>query len=339
MQSVPVGLEKRTNSGKEKRNNEEERGKIRRFMRNRIIYGALYATVLLVFYLLKLLVPFGDLLFDLLIYAFALLGTYEMVRAMGKGLARTEKTIVFCFAAVCIPSCAISEYLFGYGIHVTAVCFFALTIVLLSLLVFKNEESTLENIGTAFVTAVYPTLLLCLLVLANHFAELPVLDDKFISGAEDLTKMKFDSDLAIAFIFAISPFADVTAFFTGMSLRKKFPKKLAPSLSPNKTVVGFIGGLAGGMLGGAIIYFVYNAIVGDFTHMYIWLPVYIFVGVFAALATAFGDLVESCIKRKRGLKDMGDLMPGHGGILDRIDGVMFATVSVYLCFVAIHMFF
>ena len=49
-------------------------------MRNRIIYGALYATVLLVFYLLKLLVPFGDLLFDLLIYAFALIGTFEMLR-------------------------------------------------------------------------------------------------------------------------------------------------------------------------------------------------------------------------------------------------------------------
>lgn len=304
-------------------------------MKNRIISGTLYALVLFTFYLLKILVPFGDLLFDALIYGFALVGTYEMVRAMGKGLARTEKTIVFCFAAVCIPACAISEYLFGYGIHVTAVCFFALTIVLLSLLVFKNEESTLENIGTAFVSAVYPTLLLCLLVLANHFAELPILDDKFISGAEDLERMRFNSDLAIAFIFAISPFADVAAFFTGMSLRKKFPKKLAPTLSPNKTVVGFVGGLVGGAVGAAIIYFVYNAIIGDFTHMYIWLPVYILVGVFAALATAFGDLVESCIKRKRGLKDMGDLMPGHGGILDRIDGTLFATVAVYVSFTLI----
>ncbi len=321
-------MEKRTNNVRERTNNET-------LMKNRIISGTLYALVLFTFYLLKILVPFGDLLFDALIYGFALVGTYEMVRAMGKGLARTEKTIVFCFAAVCIPACAISEYLFGYGIHVTAVCFFALTIVLLSLLVFKNEESTLENIGTAFVSAVYPTLLLCLLVLANHFAELPILDDKFISGAEDLERMRFNSDLAIAFIFAISPFADVTAFFTGLSLRKKFPKKLAPTLSPNKTVVGFVGGLLGGAVGATIIYFVYNAIIGDFTHMYIWLPVYILVGVFAALATAFGDLVESCIKRKRGLKDMGDLMPGHGGILDRIDGTLFATVAVYVSFTLI----
>ena len=73
--------------------------------------------------------------------------------------------------------------------------------------------------------------------------------------------------------------------------------------------------------------------------MYIWLPVYIVVGVLAALATAFGDLVESCIKRKRGLKDMGDLMPGHGGILDRIDGTLFASVVVYLAFVALRAIF
>ena len=62
------------------------------------------------------------------------------------------------------------------------------------------------------------------------------------------------------------------------------------------------------------------------------------IGVFAALATCFGDLVESCIKRKKGLKDMGNIMPGHGGVLDRIDGTIFATVAVYLCFVVIHVF-
>ena len=304
-------------------------------MKHRFISGTCYVAVLLAFYLTKLFVPHGDLIFDILIYGFAIIGTFEMVRAMGKGLARTEKTIVFCFAVVCIPSCAISEYLFGYGIHVTAVCFFALAIVLLSLLVFKHGESNLENIGTAFVSAAYPTLLLCLLVLANHFAELPLMDDKFISGAEDLTNMRFNSDLAIAFILAISPFSDALAFFTGLALKKKFPKKLAPSVSPNKTVVGFIGGLFGGAIGGAAIYFIYNAITGSFSHMYIWLPVYILVGVFAALATAFGDLVESCIKRQRGLKDMGDIMPGHGGILDRIDGTLFTTVAVYVAFTLI----
>ena len=312
-------------------------------MKNRIISGTIYIFVLFVFYLLKVLIPYGDVTFDVLIYAFALIGTWEMVRAMGNSVARTEKAIVTVFALICIPACAIGEYLWGYGVHFTAICFFALTLSLLSLLVFKPQESNLENIGAAFVCAVYPTLLLCLLVLANHIGQEPLLGEKFITGSQDIYDIKFDSNLAILFIFTISPIADMTAFFTGLLLGKKFPKKLAPEISPKKTVIGFIGGLIGGAIGAVIIYFIYHAIFvnnelfGNFTHIYIWLPVYIVIGVLAALASAFGDLVESAIKRKRGLKDMGDIMPGHGGILDRIDGTLFTTAVVYAAFALVHM--
>ena len=56
------------------------------------------------------------------------------------------------------------------------------------------------------------------------------------------------------------------------------------------------------------------------------------IGLIASIVTEFGDLVESIIKRKTGIKDMGKLLPGHGGILDRIDGTLFTSVFVYLCF-------
>jgi phosphatidate cytidylyltransferase len=62
------------------------------------------------------------------------------------------------------------------------------------------------------------------------------------------------------------------------------------------------------------------------------LPLYALLGAVAALATEFGDLVESAIKRKVGIKDMGKLLPGHGGILDRIDGSIYAAVVVYVVF-------
>ena len=322
-------------------------------MKKRIISGAIYVIVLLSFYTLKVLLPgdYGNLCFDLLIYALALVSAKEMIRAMGESVKRAEKAIVYVFAVVCIPVCAIGEYLWGWGVHFTAICFFALTISLLALLVVKPQESNLENIGAAFVCAVYPTLLLALLVLANHIGQDPVLGDKFINEhSQDLRKLAFNSDLAILFIFSASPISDAAAFFTGMLLGKKFPKKLAPEVSPKKTVVGFIGGLFGGALAAAILYFVYPLIVIGIeesvtmaaypqfmSHMYVWLPIYLLIGTLSALASSFGDLVESAIKRKRGLKDMGDIMPGHGGILDRIDSTLFTGVVVYAAFALVHL--
>ena len=120
-------------------------------------------------------------------------------------------------------------------------------------------------------------------------------------------------------------------------MKSKFPKKMAPVVSPNKTVIGGVGGLVGGLVGAAILYFSYNAVAGSFADLAIWLPVYLLIGLLAAAATEFGDLVESCIKRKAEIKDMGRLMPGHGGILDRIDGTQFAAVAVYVAFAVIHL--
>ena len=110
---------------------------------------------------------------------------------------------------------------------------------------------------------------------------------------------------------------------------------MTPVISPNKTVIGGIGGLVGGLVGAAALYFIYNATAGSFDQMHIWLPVYLAIGLVGAVATAFGDLVESCIKRKLGLKDMGKIMPGHGGVLDRLDSVFFSTIVAYIAFVII----
>lgn len=107
---------------------------------------------------------------------------------------------------------------------------------------------------------------------------------------------------------------------------------MAPHVSPNKTVIGGIGGLVGGLTGAAILYFSYNAVAGSFDKMQLFLPVYLLIGLVTAAATEFGDLVESCVKRKAGIKDMGKLLPGHGGIMDRIDGTLFAAMTVYLVF-------
>ena len=304
-------------------------------MKKRVISGILYVVILVAFYLMKIFVPsvgnipLGDFCFDILIYAFALIGTFEMLRAVKDKTTKAERVIVYIFSIVCIPACAFSEAFFTFGLHVVSVLFVVMSVALVSLLVIRYDETNVENLGTAFFSAVYPTLLLCLLVLSNHALEL-----------DGLAEVAFNSDLLILFIFVISPLSDCFAFLVGFSFKPFFPRKFAPKISPNKTVVGAIGGLIGGLIGAAVIYFVYGWLfVGSFENMGFWLPVYLIIGFVSAGATEFGDLVESCIKRKTGIKDMGKIMPGHGGILDRIDGTLFATMTVYLAFVALRAIF
>lgn len=293
-------------------------------MKIRLLSGSCYIALLIVFFCLKIFVH--DYFFDALVYAFALLGTFEMLRAMKEKTTRAERTIVCAFSALCIPACAFFEGQYGKGLLAVSVCLLALFVALISLFVIKYEETSIESVGVSLLSAVYPTVFLALLVLANH-ATAP-------SGLSDIA---FDSRLLILFVFVISPCADSIAYVFGRYLKKFFPRKMSPSISPNKTVVGGIGGLVGGVLGAAILYFVYNATAGSYTDMQIWLPVYLLIGLIVSVATAFGDLVESAIKRKIGIKDMGKIMPGHGGALDRLDGVLFATAVVYLLYSVISL--
>ncbi|MBQ7949271.1 MAG: phosphatidate cytidylyltransferase [Clostridia bacterium] len=293
-------------------------------MKIRLISGTCYIAILAAFFCMKIFLPYGDFYFDALIYAFAILGTFEMLRATKEKTTATQRSVVYVFSALCIPACALGEYFKGWGFAAIGICVLVLTAVLLSLLVICHEETSLEGLGVSLLSAVYPTLLLALMVIANH-APAPAA----------LAEFGFDSRILILFVFVVSPCADSIAYVFGRFLKKYFPKKMTPVISPNKTVIGGIGGLVGGMLGAAALYFIYNAAAGSFAEMYIWLPVYLLIGLVASVATAFGDLVESCIKRKLGLKDMGNIMPGHGGALDRLDSALFSTIAVYLAYAVV----
>ena len=293
-------------------------------MKIRLISGTCYILLLAAFFCLKIFLPYGDFYFDGLIFAFAMLGTFEMLRATKEKTTKAERGLVYAFTVITIPAVALLEYFKGCGLAVMGGAFFVLAVLLLSLLVVRHEETSLEGLGISLLSAVYPTLLLALMVLANHAV-----------SPTGLEKFAFDSRLLILFVFVVSPCADSIAYVFGRFLRKYFPKKMTPVISPNKTVIGGIGGLVGGMLGAAALYFIYNAVAGSYDQMYLWLPVYLGLGLLASVATAFGDLVESCIKRKLGLKDMGNIMPGHGGALDRLDSAFFSTIVVYLAFLII----
>lgn len=115
--------------------------------------------------------------------------------------------------------------------------------------------------------------------------------------------------------FVLAFLSDTGAYFAGYFFGKH---KLAPVISPKKTIEGVVGGVLGAMVG-MVIYCVILQVVFDFTCNYAFAVIYGFVG---SLAAVFGDLCFSVIKRQTGIKDYGNLIPGHGGILDRFDSMM-----------------
>ena len=117
----------------------------------------------------------------------------------------------------------------------------------------------------------------------------------------------------VLFIFFLVWATDIGAYFAG---RQFGGPKLAPAISPNKTWAG----LAGGMLAAAVV----GALFHSVTPFPATLGLCILIGPLLAIVAQTGDLFESWMKRRAGVKDSGTLIPGHGGLLDRIDGLTFA---------------
>ena len=115
--------------------------------------------------------------------------------------------------------------------------------------------------------------------------------------------------------FVLAFLSDSGAYFAGLTFGKH---KLAPVISPKKTIEGVVGGVLGAIVGMVI----FCAVLEIFFHLeanYLYAVIY---GVLGSAAGVFGDLCFSVIKRQTGIKDYGNLIPGHGGILDRFDSMM-----------------
>jgi|WetSurMetagenome_2_1015567.scaffolds.fasta_scaffold01160_12 phosphatidate cytidylyltransferase len=113
--------------------------------------------------------------------------------------------------------------------------------------------------------------------------------------------------------------ADTFAYFIG----KKFGKRrLYKEISPNKTVAGAVGSVAGGIIA--------SMLSGALLIKELGMPALFLVGAALGTITIVGDLVESMFKRDADIKDSGNLIPGHGGVLDRIDSILFAAPTLYI---------
>lgn len=131
----------------------------------------------------------------------------------------------------------------------------------------------------------------------------------------------------IMLILACAWISDAGAYFVGRALGKH---KLAPKISPKKTVEGAVGGVVICILFNVGFTYGYVALMQNFGKTVVFhLPVLIVVSLVASLIGIFGDLTASIIKRQRKIKDFGTIMPGHGGVIDRFDSVLFIAPLFY----------
>lgn len=129
----------------------------------------------------------------------------------------------------------------------------------------------------------------------------------------------------ILWIFIIAWLTDTGAYFAGVTLGKH---KLVPHISPKKTIEGAIGGVALCVIGCIVYTFIHRVLPGTEVIGYDYL-IFAGMGLIGSVLSQFGDFVASCIKRDENTKDYGSILPGHGGLMDRFDSVVFVAPFVY----------
>lgn len=123
--------------------------------------------------------------------------------------------------------------------------------------------------------------------------------------------------VSILFLFAVVWATDILAYFVG---RRFGGPKLAPGISPGKTQSGAIGGAVGGVVAGLVVALVAGT--GNVGTLVV-------VALILSVVSQAGDLFESWVKRRHGVKDSGRIIPGHGGVMDRVDGLVAAAFALY----------
>ena len=275
-------------------------------MKTRVITAIVGLAVLAV-----VLAFFNTVLFDLVLAGICLLGMNEVFGAMGFGKKQWylfAAAVPYTLLVMLSSSAAVRALLLPASFLV--VLFYNICLI--------ASHSTLDFGKLAGYVYFSGVILFCFYSLIHLKRMLP------------FATFQYD---AIYFILLILCFAwggDTFAYFAGRAFGKH---KLAPVVSPNKTVEGAIGGICGSMLIGVIATVIYGMLSGRYAAFTVEVTVrhYLVVvgmGAIASVLGILGDLFASAVKRQAGIKDYGTIFPGHGGILDRFDSVMFIAPFV-----------
>lgn len=247
-------------------------------------------------------IVYGGYVLAGVLFVISLVGYYELMRACkltagGKAVSSLEAVgfaAVAGYYAVMVWS--------GDGILLLLALVLAL-VALMFVYVFGYPKYHARQIMEAFFCIVYaPVMLSCIY----------------------LTRQLNYGSYIVWLIFISSWICDTCAYCVGMLFGKH---KMVPRLSPKKSIEGAVGGIAGAVIVGALYgYFLENRLAGDQE----LIVIFALIGGVGSVIAQVGDLAASAIKRNHDIKDYGRLIPGHGGIMDRFDSVIFTAPMIYL---------
>ncbi|RFU71320.1 phosphatidate cytidylyltransferase [Peribacillus saganii] len=241
------------------------------------------------------IVIYGKLPFLFLVFLLATIGLYELFRMKKLPVLSAISAVSFLLLWLILLPEPFSDFLDEADYSKTHVLFWGILLMLIFSVVSKNQF-TFDDAGFVVLSVLY-----CGLGF-YYFYE---------TRQEGLIYVFF----ALFSIWA----TDSGAYFIGRSIGKR---KLWPEISPNKTVEGFLGGILFSLIVGAI-FFLFTSIDISAAKLF---AMSVLIGIFGQM----GDLVQSAYKRHYGVKDSGNLIPGHGGILDRMDSMIFILPLLHL---------
>lgn len=264
-------------------------------------------------------------IFDIFIAVIGIVGALEMCNILQKMGAKVSRFLSSMFIVLLYTVIALSAQA-GQQLYMVLI-YMLIAFIVYVLIIFMYELiiNKENRLGQALVITfnsmkvmLYPAVLLSVFFIINHMEAFSVV----------AVKEPYLSLILIIFIWGIALMSDTCAYLVGSTLKGP---KLCPKISPNKSWSGAIGGALGGLLMGVITYFIIKNVSSMsviLTGTNLNLAWFMVLGFFGSIVSQIGDIFESWLKRKAGVKDSGNFMPGHGGMLDRVDALMFCLVIV-----------
>ena len=235
--------------------------------------------------------------FNLLVCALTFMVMYELTKVFGLSKKPSITIANYIFAALFMSLQFLNGYIASMLV-VPAIVGYIMVISVISVL--DNQRVKFSDVCSSAFLVFYSVVFLMYLTLIRNLG----------------------GGVALLFMALIGAYiTDTGAYFTGMAIGRH---KLIPSVSPNKTVEGAIGGVVFTVIG----FLVYGVVVSALGYNVNYLLLVV-LSVICAVVAQFGDLAASAMKRSFAVKDFGNLIPGHGGMVDRVDSLMFVAPVVY----------